>query len=94
MECSLSAAACFFGSARILCDHGDLIAPFGEVPDDGGAGSGTNAGHQRYFFGRAGMSWEWAAMRSRTKSSRSLPKNISLSIKKVGTPNTPLCPAT
>src|SRR3979409_1901638 len=61
--------------------------------EHGGAGSGTNAGHQRNLFGHARVSWEWAARRSRTKSSRSLPKNISLSTKKQGTPNTPLCAA-
>src|ERR1700716_1079245 len=76
------------------CDHGDFIVPFGEAPDYGGARSGTNAGHQRYLFGHARMSWEWAARRSRTKSRRSLPKNSSLSTKKVGTPKTPLCAAT
>jgi hypothetical protein len=48
-------------SKRLRC----MNAPFGKAPDYGGAGSGTNAGHQRYFVGHARMSWEWAARRAK-----------------------------
>jgi hypothetical protein len=75
----------------ITRQHGHAIAAFGEASRHGGARPRSDARDQREWFGRrhAHAASSGRARCSRTKSRRSLPKNIASPTNMVGEPNTP-----